>query len=394
MGKFFLLFALLVSTTMAWAQDDNGYTWDSETRTLTITSAAGISYSFEDHPDCAIFIVNDGVSTTIPDGALDNNAFLTTVTLGNGVTSIGVRAFENCDNLTNVTLGTGVRSIGEEAFNGCEKLASITIKAPSLTSYVSSVFSNCGNFNAIYVPAGSIDEYATGWTDYASLLKATWTGNQIFSGDFAGYWATYYNSGCAVTVDENTDIYYISAVNGTSATLTENTKDKVITAGQAVLLKSTASTVTMSFSGATSDHDYTGNQLVGVDAQTTISGSAYNGKYIYTLANEGSKLGFYQYYSPSYTTNTTLAANKAFLALTAAASARGFVFQLEETTGVNEEFLDEPSGKAERRMKNEEFAPAVYYNLNGQKVEKPAKGLYIRNGKKVVITKISQTLPK
>ncbi len=144
----------------------------------------------------------------------------------------------------------------------------------------------------------------------------------------------------------------------------------------------------MSFSEATSGHDYSDNLLVGVDAATTISGSDYNGKYIYTLANEGSKLGFYQYYSPSYTTNTTLAANKAFLALTAAASARGFVFQLEdESTSVNEEFLDEPSGKAERRMKNEEFAPAAYYNLHGQKVEKPAKGLFIRNGKKVVITK-------
>jgi len=135
------------------------------------------------------------------------------------------------------------------------------------------------------------------------------------------------------------------------------------------------------------------NVLEGVDAATTISNSVYSDKVIYTLASNDGDLGFYKYYdnvsAEKFTSNTTLAAKKVFLALNAevAASARGFVFQFEdgETTGVNEEFLDEPSGKAERRMKNEEFAPAAYYNLHGQKVEKPAKGLYIRNGKKVVI---------
>jgi hypothetical protein len=29
--------------------------------------------------------------------------------------------------------------------------------------------------------------------------------------------------------------------------------------------------------------------------------------------------------------------------------------------------------------------PDVYYNLNGQRVDKPGKGLYIRNGKMVII---------
>ena len=39
----------------------------------------------------------------------------------------------------------------------------------------------------------------------------------------------------------------------------------------------------------------------------------------------------------------------------------------------------------ELRMKSEEFAAAPIYNLNGQRVAQPSKGLYIVNGKKVIV---------
>ena len=66
-------------------------------------------------------------------------------------------------------------------------------------------------------------------------------------------------------------------------------------------------------------------------------------------------------------------------------SARQFtiVFDDGETTGIeaidNGQFLDEPSGKAERTIDN-------YYDLNGRKLNaKPTrKGVYIKNGQKVV----------
>ena len=34
---------------------------------------------------------------------------------------------------------------------------------------------------------------------------------------------------------------------------------------------------------------------------------------------------------------------------------------------------------------NNQEKPAVYYNLNGQRVDKPTHGIYIANGKKVII---------
>ena len=40
----------------------------------------------------------------------------------------------------------------------------------------------------------------------------------------------------------------------------------------------------------------------------------------------------------------------------------------------------------ELRVENEEYATApVYYDLSGRRVEKPTKGIYIVNGKKVVV---------
>ena len=52
---------------------------------------------------------------------IENKAFyncrsLTSVTIGNGVTSIGNYAFDGCTSLKSVTIGSGVTSIGDSAF--------------------------------------------------------------------------------------------------------------------------------------------------------------------------------------------------------------------------------------------------------------------------------------
>ena len=50
-----------------------------------------------------------------------------TVVIGNGVTSIGDRAFERCYNLTSVTIPDSVTSIGNWAFEWCNSLLSIVV---------------------------------------------------------------------------------------------------------------------------------------------------------------------------------------------------------------------------------------------------------------------------
>ncbi len=403
--KLLLLFALLVSTTMAWGQT---YTWKDETKTLTITGG-DVEEDFwsnngDDYAGLKTLVLGEGV-TSIGKYAFMNCSSLTTVTIGSGVTSIGNSAFSGCSSLasitipnsvtsignfaffdckglTSVTIPSSVTSIGRYAFWSCSGLASVIIWAPSLTNYGSNAFNDCDNLTAIYVPTeAAVTAYRTGWSAYTEKFVAmgnTLTANQV--GD--DYWCTYYNSYTNAQVDANTEVYTVS-VSGNTATLTK-IADGNIKAGQGVVLKSSASTtITLTYNTTATTGDFTTNVLKGVDAATIISTSAYKDKVIYTLANGSSGLGFYKYYdnvsaekhpSEDATRNTrTLGANKAFLVLESAAAARGFTFVLDdgETTGISDVRSNMSDGE--------------YYDLQGRRVAQPTKGLYIVNGKKVAI---------
>lgn len=72
------------------------------------------------------------------------------VKIGNGVTSIGIRAFEFCTELVSATIGTGVVSIGGCAFCNCKKLKSITIP-DSVISIGNGVFQNCYELESVKI---------------------------------------------------------------------------------------------------------------------------------------------------------------------------------------------------------------------------------------------------
>ena len=62
---------------------------------------------------------------TIGDHAFQNCDSLTSVVIGDSVTSIGYCAFENCNSLTSIVIPDSVTSIGDSAFYGCSGLTSI-----------------------------------------------------------------------------------------------------------------------------------------------------------------------------------------------------------------------------------------------------------------------------
>ncbi|MBR6079277.1 MAG: InlB B-repeat-containing protein [Treponema sp.] len=64
--------------------------------------------------------------TSIGDGAFEYCFGLTSVSIPNGVTSIGKQAFRSCSKLTSIEIPSSVRYIGAEAFRDCSKLADVT----------------------------------------------------------------------------------------------------------------------------------------------------------------------------------------------------------------------------------------------------------------------------
>jgi hypothetical protein len=93
---------------------------------------------------------------------------LTTVTIGDGVTSIGDYAFYNCDALTTVTIGDGVTSIGSSAFRYCSALTDFYCHAttpPSIDHYDFS-FPKYGDNTTLHVPARCGSTYKSKWGSY------------------------------------------------------------------------------------------------------------------------------------------------------------------------------------------------------------------------------------
>ncbi len=119
---------------------------------------------------------------------------------------------------------------------------------------------------------------------------------------------------------------------------------------------------------------YYSNMFVGVLEATTVPETS--GDYVnYYLSAGAQGVGFYRVNG-----SVSLKANRAYLparkTLPGSASTRGFIgFEFsDDTTALDSAPAAIPSA-----------APDVYYNLQGQRVDKPTKGLYIKNGKKVIV---------
>jgi hypothetical protein len=78
---------------------------------------------------------------------------ITSVTIGDGVTSIGNYAFIGCENVASVTIGSGVTSIGIGGINHCDKMTTVTLPA-SVTTIAYAAFENCQKLETIYINHG------------------------------------------------------------------------------------------------------------------------------------------------------------------------------------------------------------------------------------------------
>ena len=319
-------------------------------------------------------------SVTIPSSVtgIGNYVFygckgLTSITIPSSVTSIGEYAFSGCSGLTSITIPSSVTSIGSYAFSVCSNLTSVTMERSTPVSITSDCFSNRANAT-LYVPAGSKAAYeaAPYWKQFKEIVEyvphATFTMN---SSNIATY---SYNRDLDFTSVEGLKAYIGSGYSPSTGELLMMRVYKV-PAGEGLLLKGAAGSYEIPY---TETDMYYSNLLVGVPTATTVDPT--EGSYTnFILANDAVKgIGFYPLASTS-----TIAAGKAYLqlptSLLSPASARQIKLLFEdeeEITGI---------GDATRLNDNGEMINDKLFDLQGRRIEKPTRGLYIKNGKKVFV---------
>lgn len=134
--------------------------------------------------------IGSGV-TEIPDSMCRLDGALASVTLPDTITVIGASAFQSCAKLTSIALPSGLKTIGAIAFmeSGLTSLdvpasvesigqwaidggIPVTVRATTPPSITSDTFG--GTPSHIYVPASAVDTYkaATGWSTYSSIIEA------------------------------------------------------------------------------------------------------------------------------------------------------------------------------------------------------------------------------
>jgi len=162
-----------------------------------------------------------------------------------------------------------------------------------------------------------------------------------------------------------TDAYIVTG--GSNGVLTKTSvKDGTVPANTGLLLQGDEGPVTIPIVGSSST-DVSANKLVGVTAETNIdAGTGW-------VLMGSPKIGFYQNTNPF-----TVGANTAYILVSdlpvpAPGAARASYLLFDDMTGISQ--------VAGSKVKTN----GAIYNLNGQRVSNPTKGIYIIDGVKVAI---------
>ena len=97
---------------------------------------------------------------------------ITSVTIAEGVTSVGGYAFYSCSSMATVSIPAGVTSIGGSAFYGCSNLANVTIP-DGLTTIGSGAFYGCSSMATVSIPDGVTSIGSSAFQNFAALTAIT-----------------------------------------------------------------------------------------------------------------------------------------------------------------------------------------------------------------------------
>ena len=93
---------------------------------------------------------------------------ITSISIPNGVTAIGICAFQNCKGLTDIIIPDSVKTIGNAVFSGCTGLKSATLPK-TLQTIPSSLFSSCKSITSVTIPETVTAIGSSSFEDCSSL---------------------------------------------------------------------------------------------------------------------------------------------------------------------------------------------------------------------------------
>ena len=310
---------------------------------------------------------------------------VTTIKLPQTLQEIGFSVFRY-SLVKTLEIPYNVHSINAGAFEEMKKLEDIEFKNPVPATLTSTnvgslnVFLNYYNDNlqTIYVPIDATVAYKVpaGWSQHASKFR-----EKVKIGPH-GY-TSFYLENENFEVPAGCTAYIIKTVTQQGSSNLGLTTEEAFPAGSVIpkqtgfILKGTAgSTVSYraNLTGVT-EVDITGNLLVGTATEQEISGAGYK----YYLFGYGAKgQGFY-HQTGRDGNSIKLPAHRAGLKLSTSgfAPAKELIFNFEDATTNGISTVEQT---AEPRTD-------IIYDLQGRRVKNPVNGIYIVNGKKVVISK-------
>ena len=313
-------------------------------------------------------VIPDAV-TSIGNKAFSGCSSLKSAEIGAGVTSINEAIFSGCSAMTSITIGDSVKTIGKNAFYGCTSLAEVAIPQ-SVTKIADYVFDNCSSLADVVIENDST-VLSLGSNGSSPLfadcpLDSVYIGRKInySTSSNYGYSPFYRNTSLRTVVitDTETEIYD-NEFYGCS-----NLKNVSIGNGVNKIGK-------WAFSGCSSlDYFAFGDnvQSIGEEAfsdcnnVTRILTSAMTPPVCGNQALDDINKWNCSLYVPS----------EAKSAYQQAEQWKEFFFVEDLPASIGEVFED---------VKGESGNVKAIYDLQGRVVENPASGIYIIDGKKVLV---------
>lgn len=313
---------------------------------------------------------NDGSNFSVPffEYYTDNDKNLAANTFTATLTGLDNGCYD-------VELWARVQRRSDADFNSDGSMITMSVNGGTAVSIMNNTSNNVGSGSSVmrlgrYTARGMVTDGTLTLTIDVKLganvhwlswrdVKYTKVADESITVSDAGY-ATYVSDNDLDYTDIDGLTAYRAIVSGTTATFKPVT---TVPAGEGVLLKGAGTFSVPVTTGVTTWADEDNAFIRGTGAAVETEAGSYK-NYVLSTDADGNNVGFY------YANGETVATNKAYLQSTAATARLTMVFE-DEITGIS--------------TVGTSVKDNAVYNMNGVRVTKPAKGLYIQNGKKLFV---------